>query len=261
MLILLSPAKTLDLDNSPPVTDYSQPIFTKNSRVLVSELTKKTPQDLVDLMNISPKLAELNVERYKNWNLSKKSKAGKQAIFTFLGDVYAGFDATSLSKSDIAYAQKNLRILSGLYGVLKPLDLMQAYRLEMGTKISISDAHNLYAFWGTKISEALNHDAQSSNINTIVNLASNEYFKSVDQKVLTPRVITPIFKDEKNDKFKIISFYAKKARGMMARYLVKKRATKIEQIQGFSESGYYFSKVDSTNENLVFLRNSNWREK
>jgi uncharacterized protein len=253
MLTVISPAKTLDFD-TPPTTDrHSQPAYLDQSQLLIDELRTLAVQDVAQLMKLSDKLASLNVARYASWERPFNADNAKQALLAFKGDVYTGLDAQSLTADDLDFAQSGLRILSGLYGLLKPLDLMQPYRLEMGTKLGNSRGKDLYQFWGPRLTEALNQElAQSSPV--LVNLASNEYFRSVQPKVLDARLITPVFKDWKNGQYKIISFYAKKARGLMARYIIQNRIQDPEQLRAFDIDGYRFAPSMSEGDTWVFIR-------
>ena len=254
MLTLLSPAKTLDFE-TPPVTDqHSLPDYLDDSAELIDVLRKYSPDEIGALMKLSPKLSELNVQRYSDWKIPFPEGESKAAVLAFKGDVYTGLDADNMSKADLDYAQGHLRILSGLYGLLRPLDLILPYRLEMGTKLGIDRGKDLYTFWGDKITDALNELTEQSGINTIVNLASNEYFKSVKPKALKAELITPVFRDEKNGKYKIISFYAKKARGLMAAYQITQRIENAEDLKKFDVAGYRFSEEESTATEWVFKR-------
>jgi cytoplasmic iron level regulating protein YaaA (DUF328/UPF0246 family) len=258
MLVVVSPAKNLDLDSSvsPSILDKStQPEMLDDVKSLVKTCKKLSPADLSSMMKISDKLAILNAERFSSFEFPFTTDNAKPALYTFNGDVYAGLDAKTLSDESVDYAQTHLRILSGLYGVLRPLDLMQAYRLEMGTKLKIDKADNLYQYWDTSITEELNKALESQNDNTLINLASNEYFSAVKPKALAATIITPQFKDEKNGKFKIISFYAKKARGLMARYIIDNQCKTVEDLKGFDTDGYYFDESSSSEHDLVFKRN------
>lgn len=254
MLTLLSPAKTLDFE-TPPVTDqHSLPDYLDDSAELIDVLRKYSPDEIGALMKLSPKLSELNVQRYSDWKIPFPEGESKAAVLAFKGDVYTGLDADNMSKDDLDYAQSHLRILSGLYGLLRPLDLILPYRLEMGTKLGNDRGKDLYAFWGDKITDALNELTEQSGINTIVNLASNEYFKSVKPKALKADLITPVFRDEKNGKYKIISFYAKKARGLMAAYQITQRIDNPEDLKKFDVAGYRFSEEESNATEWVFKR-------
>ena len=254
MLIVISPAKTLDFD-TPPVTDiHSQPSLLDHSERLIDVLTTLSPADIEKLMKISPKLAELNVERYHQWSRPFTQGNAKQAILAFKGDVYTGLGADNFDDADFNYSQDHLRILSGLYGVLKPLDLIQPYRLEMGTRLENINGKNLYDFWGNEVTKNINKQLQSIDSKTLLNLASNEYFKSVNPKELNAQVVTPVFKDWKNDQYKMISFYAKKARGYMSAWVIQNQISALDELQDFDAHGYQFSQNDSDELNPVFLR-------
>ena len=256
MLTVLSPAKTLDYE-SPTITDQtSKPQFMDQSALLVDDARTLAPDDIRSLMGVSEAIAALNHERFMNWAPESTTANAKQAILAFKGDVYTGLEAETMSADDLEFAQAHLRILSGLYGLLRPLDLMQPYRLEMGLKFSNQRGKNLYEFWGDRITDAINADLASAGTETLVNLASNEYFKAVKTKSLNADIITPQFKDLKNGQYKMISFFAKKARGVMARYIIDKQLTDPEQLKSFTGSGYYFSAEQSSGNNLVFLRDS-----
>ncbi len=256
MLILLSPAKTLDYE-TPPITDKAtQPRFAERSFELVNILRELDAQALGELMHISPKLAELNHDRYQNYQKTHNQTNSRQAILAFTGDVYQGIELADWSSDDFDTAQSHIRILSGLYGVLRPLDKIQPHRLEMGTRLTNMRGNNLYGFWGSTITEQLNKDLKSSGSDLVVNLASNEYFSSVKPDKLNGTLVTPVFKDEKNGVFKVISFYAKKARGMMADFIVRNRIKSIEDLKAFNTHGYQFSAEDSDGNTLTFLRTS-----
>jgi cytoplasmic iron level regulating protein YaaA (DUF328/UPF0246 family) len=252
MLMLVSPAKTLDYETPLPFDEFTQPEMLDQSKLLIDELVDLTPKDVASLMKLSDKLALLNVNRFQHWSTPFNQENARPAMYAFKGDVYTGLDAYSFNKSDVNFAQKHLRMLSGLYGLLKPLDLMQPYRLEMGTKFSNQRGGNLYEFWGEQITQKINEEAASKDV--VLNLASNEYFKAVKTKLLNGAVITPVFKDEKNGQYKIISFYAKKARGLMAAYVIKNRIKDVENIKKFNVTGYKFSPEQSTAKDWVFLR-------
>ncbi len=254
MLIVISPAKTLDFETAPTTASFTQPDMLDESERLIDVLTTKSPADIEKLMKISPKLAELNTERYHSWSRPFAPTNAKQAVLAFKGDVYTGLDAPSLSDSELEYAQNHLRILSGLYGLLRPLDLMQAYRLEMGTKLENPEGKNLYEFWGNKITEAINTQLANSSTNVLINLASNEYFKSVNVKSVNADIVTPVFKDWKNGQYKMISFFAKKARGLMSAWVIKNQVEELAQLSQFNIDGYQFSENDSDALNPVFLR-------
>ena len=256
MIALIAPAKRLDYDSDLSVEDFSIAEHLKESKKLIKELQKKSPEDLSSLMGLSENLSILNFERNMNWQVPKKpSNEVRQAIFAFKGDVYVGLDSETLSKSDIKYAQKNLAILSGLYGLLKPLDLMYPYRLEMGTKMKNENGKNLYEFWGNKITTSINALAKKNNSKGIINLASVEYFSSVKTENLDLPVYSPVFKDFKNGKYKIISFFAKKARGSMARFVIQNKIKNPTDLNKFNLDGYKFSAKDSSEYSPVFLRN------
>ena len=252
--MVISPAKTLDFETASPVDTFTQPEHLKHSKALIKELKDLTPADLSQLMGISDQLAGLNVARFQEWKTPFTEKNAKQAIYAFKGDVYTGLDAESLSKREMNFAQKHLRILSGLYGLLKPYDLIQPYRLEMGTKFTNARGKDLYEFWGSEITESLNSEFKALKSDVLVNLASNEYFKSVKKKELAGEIITPVFKDYKNGQYKIISFFAKKARGMMSAYVIKNKITAVEDIKSFDFGGYSFSAKDSKEREWVFTR-------
>ncbi|WP_417553326.1 peroxide stress protein YaaA [Marinomonas fungiae] len=252
MKYLISPAKTLDLDSSLPISDYSEPNFLNQAQTLIDTIKPYSPADIASLMKLSDKLATLNVERYQTWQQQHTQDNSRPALFTFMGDVYTGLDAYSLSEAQIQYAQSHLRILSGLYGLLKPLDLMQPYRLEMGTKLSNPKGDNLYHFWADTIAPALNEELEEDEL--LVNLASTEYFKAVDKKAINNTIVTPNFLDEKNGQYKVISFYAKKARGLMVRYLIESGAESIEDIKGFNLAGYRYDAERSKPLEPVFIR-------
>ncbi|WP_444892389.1 peroxide stress protein YaaA [Microbulbifer sp. TRSA001] len=254
MLIVISPAKTLDYDSDIPSLETTQPDFLKESAALIKELRELSPQQVSSLMKISDKLGVLNYDRFHAWKRPFTDNNARPALLAFKGDVYTGLEAETMGKRDFAYAQKHLRMLSGLYGLLRPLDLMQPYRLEMGTKFENAKGKNLYEFWGDKITEALNAQLQGVKSRELVNLASNEYFKSVKTKQLDAQVITPHFKDLKNSQYKMISFFAKKARGMMSRWAIDQRVKKAEELKGFDVAGYVYNPNMSTEWDWVFTR-------
>lgn len=255
MLVLVSPAKTLDYESDLSIKDFTVASHLSDSKLLIDELQKKSPDDLSTLMGLSEKLSQLNFERNMNWvRPSKPSESARQAIFAFKGDVYQGLDAISLSKAEINYTQKNLCILSGLYGFLKPLDLMYPYRLEMGTKLKNKRGENLYEFWGSKITKSINNLAKENKAKAIVNLASVEYFSVLKRDQLDLPIISPIFKDYKNGQYKIISFFAKKARGTMTRFIMQNKVKKIEDLNDFNLDGYRYSKKESEEFSPVLLR-------
>ncbi len=252
MKIVISPAKSLDFENEVPVKEYTQSIFLKEATTLNNVLKKMTPKKLSELMHISDKLAQLNYERNQSWSLPFTPNNAKQAIYAFKGDVYKGLDVETLSEEKIEQLQDKLRILSGQYGILKPLDLMQPYRLEMGTKLTVNSAKNLYQFWGVSITEALNKELKDDEL--FINLASNEYFKAVKPKKLKVPVITPVFKEYKNGQYKTIAIFAKRARGLMTRYIVQNNIETIEGLKGFDVDKYGFDSKLSTETNLIFTR-------
>ena len=255
MISVLSPAKTLDYESEVPISDFSNSTLLKDSKKLMRELKALAPEELSSLMGLSEKLSNLNFERNMNWRAEKKiGEFSRQAIYAFKGDVYSGLDALTLEKNQVKFLNKHLRILSGLYGVLKPLDLIEPYRLDMGTKLSSNKGNNLYEFWGNKISQELAKCLDSHSNRSIINLASVEYFSSVRVSELEVPIFNPVFKDYKNGKYKIISFYAKKARGLMARYIAQNSIDKPEGILGFNLDGYSYSKKDSNQFTPVFLR-------
>ena len=254
MLMVISPAKTLDYDTPPAIEQSTQPRFVEHSVELIDVLREKSPQDIAKLMSLSDKLASLNVARYGSWERESTPQNAKQALLAFKGDVYTGLNAEDFSTDDFAFAQQHLRMLSGLYGLLRPLDLMQPYRLEMGTKLVNPRGKDLYTFWGERISQWLNEDLEAQGDQVLLNLASQEYFGAVKPKALTARVIDTVFKDQKNGQYKIISFYAKKARGLMARYVIKERLQDPEGLKDFNLDGYRFDPASSSENQLVFLR-------
>ena len=254
MLIVISPAKTLDYDTPLKIRTHSQPDFLDDAEILIEELRHLDPPDISSLMSISDKLGALNHGRYQDWQRPFTPDNARQALLAFKGDVYTGLEAETLTAADLKWAQKHLRILSGLYGLLKPLDLMQPYRLEMGTRFANSRGKDLYQFWGQRITDALNGELARARHPVLINLASNEYFKAVNPKALTAEVITPVFKDRKGDQYKIVSFYAKKARGMMTGHIIRNRLTDPETLKTFDDGGYRYNAAASTANEWVFLR-------
>jgi cytoplasmic iron level regulating protein YaaA (DUF328/UPF0246 family) len=254
MKIVISPAKSLDFESDLPTQKFTDAAFLEEAEQINAKLKKQSPKKLGELMKISEKLSKLNWQRNQDWKLPFTSENARPAVYAFNGDVYTGLDAYSLKENQLESLQDSLRILSGLYGILKPLDLMQPYRLEMGTKFPVGKAKNLPGFWKKKITQQLNDELQDDEL--FVNLASNEYFAAVDVKKLNAEVITPIFKDWKNDKLKVISFFAKKARGSMVRYIIDTNAKTIEDLKGFNYEGYAFSEEHSNSDKneLVFVR-------
>ena len=258
MLVVISPAKNLDFTTPSTIETATQPEFLEHSELLIKRCRKLSPAAISSLMKISDKLAGLNADRYAAWQLPFSSDNAKQVMLAFNGDVYGGLDASSFSQADSEYAQQHLRILSGLYGLLKPLDLMQAYRLEMGTQLDNSRGKNLYEFWGERITHKLNEVLAEQGDNVLVNLASNEYFKAVKPKALNGQIITPSFLDAKNGQYKVISFFAKKARGLMARYIIQNRVSEVAQLKDFDLAGYQFDATRSSGLQLVFTRPENY---
>ncbi|WP_444923841.1 peroxide stress protein YaaA [Microbulbifer sp. DLAB2-AF] len=254
MLIVISPAKTLDYESEIPTLETTQPDFLKESAALIGELRDLSPQQISSLMKISDKLGVLNYDRFQDWKRPFTNKNARPALLAFKGDVYTGLAAETMGKRDFSYAQKHLRMLSGLYGLLRPLDLMQPYRLEMGTRFENSRGKNLYEFWGEQITETLNAQLHALKSRELVNLASNEYFKAVKPKALDAEVITPHFKDLKNGQYKMISFFAKKARGMMSRWAIEQRVKKAEELKGFDVAGYTYNLGMSNERDWVFTR-------
>jgi cytoplasmic iron level regulating protein YaaA (DUF328/UPF0246 family) len=252
MLIVLSPAKSLDLDTPPSTKLHTTPEFIGRASALIDVLRAYSPGQIAELMKLSDPLAMLNVARYATWQSDHAD--GRQAIMAFNGDVYSGFDARTLKPKQLGYAQDHVRILSGLYGLLRPLDLMHPYRLEMGTRLANPVGKDLYAFWGDTVTGALNQVAAANGATALVNLASEEYFKSVKPKLLDVPVITPVFEDWKNGKYKIISFFAKRARGMMARYAAVKGITDPQKLKRFDVDGYAFDPHNSTESSWLFRR-------
>lgn len=254
MLALISPAKTLDYETPLPTSKSSKPLFMDHSAELIDILAGYKPKQVAKLMSISDKLADLNAERYANWQPTATRKNARQAVLAFKGDVYVGMDAWSFGDDEFAFAQDHLGILSGLYGLLRPLDLMQPYRLEMGTKLKTDRGNNLYDFWAGTITDAVNKQIKKSKSEALVNLASNEYFKSVQTGQIAVPVISPVFKDNKNGTYKIISFFAKKARGSMAGWMIRKKITDPAKLSKFAEDGYRYEASESTPAKPVFLR-------
>lgn len=254
MLALISPAKTLDYTTALPTDTHTQPRLLEQSQQLIDVCRKLSATEIASLMTVSEKIANLNVERFRDWNAEFDFSNARQALFAFKGDVYTGLDAYHLKDQDIDFAQQHLRMLSGLYGLLRPLDLMMPYRLEMGTKLKNSRGNNLYEFWGSIITDQINQDLAEIDAKLLVNLASDEYYKSVNEKKIQAEIIKPVFLDQKNGKYKVISFYAKKARGLMARYLIENKLSQLEQLKAFDSEGYYFDAESSSDKELVFKR-------
>lgn len=254
MLTVISPAKTLDYETPPTTRRTTQPEFLERSQALVADARKMSPDDIRKLMGVSEKIALLNHERFMNWGTPFSLDNAKQSLLAFKGDVYTGLEAETLDADGLKFAQKHLRILSGLYGLLRPLDLMQPYRLEMGLKFNNSGGDNLYQFWGSELTDALNTQIKKSGTPVLVNLASNEYFKAVKKKDLNAEIVTPVFKDLKAGKYKVISFFAKKARGQMARYIIDSGLNEPDGMKKFRKDGYRYNRAESTAHELVFTR-------
>lgn len=259
MLVLISPAKTLDFETAAPIKRFSQPEFLVDTERLVTQLRQLSGAEISTLMKISDKLGELNSDRFKTWQPAFDDTKAKQALLAFQGDVYQGMQIDRFKPEDFDFAQEHLRILSGLYGVLRPLDLIQPYRLEMGTKLAHAklqglSANTLYEFWADKLTHTINQQLEKLDQKTIINLASNEYFQAVKPKLLIGEIITPAFKDWHNGQYKIISFYAKKARGMMAAFIIQNRLQNTADLKDFAEAGYRYNSELSEGQNLVFTR-------
>lgn len=253
-MFLLSPAKALDYETPPHIKTHTQPLFVPQASELIAVLREKSPQQIAELMDLSDQLSGLNVARHQAWRPKFTAQNAKQAVLAFDGDVYGGLDAKTLGEAELDWLQQHLCILSGLYGVLRPLDWMQPYRLEMGTRLVTPKGKNLYQFWGRQIAEYLNQRAQAEVTPVVVNLASEEYFKVVDRKALLPRVVTCAFEERKGDQYKVVSFFAKRARGLMVRHAVQHRVTRVEQLKDFAQEGYRFVPAASEPDHLVFRR-------
>lgn len=256
MLIVISPAKTLDYETPAKTKTFTLPDYLDDSAELIHRMREFSALDIAELMHVSSKIAELNFDRFEAWNKNFTEKNAKQAALAFKGDVYTGLDAESFSAKDFKFAQSHLRILSGLYGLLRPLDLMQPYRLEMGTKLINERGKNLYEFWGDTLTDGLNAQLKKIKSEYLINLASNEYFKAVKPKQINGEVITPAFKEYKNGDYKMIGFYAKKARGLLSRYIIQNQLSDVEDIKSFDVEGYKFNKSLSKGNNWVFTRKS-----
>jgi uncharacterized protein len=254
MLFVISPAKALDYETPAHVKTFTQPLFVEQAAELIGVLREKSPQQVADLMDLSDPLAGLNAARYQAWSPKSTAKNSKQAVLAFDGDVYGGLDARTLNEEELDWLQQHLCILSGLYGVLRPLDRMQPYRLEMGTRLKTDKGSNLYRFWGSQIADYLNRRARADKTPVLINLASEEYFKAVDLKALWPRVVTCVFEEKKGSKHQIVSFFAKRARGLMVRHALQQRAATPEQLKGFDLEGYRFAPSASEADRLVFRR-------
>jgi len=254
MLITISPAKKLDYATPSPVADYTLPEHLDRAQTLIDIMRDKDSFEIAELMKLSIKLADLNMQRYQDWHTPFTPDNAKQALFAFSGDVYQGLDAASLSAVDIAFAQQHLRILSGLYGVLRPLDLMQPYRLEMGTRLATDSGRNLYQFWGDTITDSINHALAGQGDDILINLASNEYFSSIRTADIRGRIITPVFKELRNGAYRIISFNAKKARGLMSRFIIEHRIDDPDAMKTFDLADYSFNAELSSPDEFVFTR-------
>ena len=254
MLFVISPAKALDYETPAHIKTFTQPLFVEQASELIAVLREKSPQQVAELMDLSDQLAGLNAARYQAWSPKFTAKNSKQAVLAFDGDVYGGLDARTLNEDELDWLQQHLCILSGLYGVLRPLDRMQPYRLEMGTRLKTDKGTNLYRFWGSQIAEYLNSRARADKSPVLVNLASEEYFKAVDLKALQPRVVNCVFEEKKGANYKIVSFFAKRARGLMVRYALQHRASTPEQLKGFDLEGYRFAPAASGPDRFVFRR-------
>ena len=254
MLTIISPAKTLDYESPLATKRFTQPELLDKSSQLISVARKLTPAQISSLMGISDKLALLNAERFNDWQPDFNPDNARQAILAFKGDVYTGLQAEDFSEKDFDFAQGHLRMLSGLYGLLRPLDLMMPYRLEMGIRLENPQGANLYAFWGDLLTEKLNKLLAEQGDKVLINLASDEYFKAVKPAKLDGEIIKPVFLDQKNGKYKVISFYAKKARGLMSRFIIKERLSKVSQLQDFNLEGYEYDPARSAGNELVFTR-------
>ncbi len=254
MLIVISPAKKLDYSSPVTAKNHSQPALLDHSAELLHGLKKLSPQDVCALMGLSDNLGALNYERFQAWDRPFTEDNAKPAVLAFKGDVYKGLDADSMTEKQLEWAQGHLRILSGLYGLLRPMDLMQPYRLEMGTKFANQRGKDLYQFWGNIITDEINSLLSNAKSPVLLNLASNEYFKSVQQKNIAGRIVTPVFMDKKGDKYKIISFYAKKARGLMSAFIIKNKITAVDGIKKFNVDGYSFNSAMTDGDSWVFTR-------
>ncbi|MBZ2187883.1 peroxide stress protein YaaA [Alcanivorax sp. JB21] len=254
MLIVVSPAKTLDYTSPLPNVKTTRPRMLADSAELVAQLRDLTPGDIGTLMGVSDKIAALNATRFASWQPAATKDSARPAVFAFKGDVYTGLDVTGFDADSLARAQSRLRILSGLYGLLRPLDMMRPYRLEMGTRLANERGKDLYQFWDDRITDMLAADMKAADTDVLINLASNEYFRAVRPKRLKARIITPVFEDEKNGQYKVISFYAKKARGLMAAWILQHDVREPERLTGFDVAGYRFHAADSDADRLVFRR-------
>lgn len=255
MLIVVSPSKRLDYKSKLPNVDVTSIRFPQEAEMLSEVLKQYKPAELAQFMNISMNLANLNTDRHSKWQWPFEKGEARPALFAFKGDVYEGLDADSLTAKEIAYSQKSLRILSGLYGVLRPLDEIMPYRLEMGTKLVTREGADLYEVWKERITDILNKDLKEAKFKVLLNLASQEYFRAVDTSKIEADIVTPVFKDYKNGAYKIISFYAKKARGLMTRFVIENKLKRVEDLKAFDSDGYYYNSELSNDKELVFTRN------
>jgi len=257
MFFVLSPAKNLNEKDPSPVSSFTQPDLLPEAEILMQELRQLAPQQIAELMHVSDKIALLNAERNVAWHTPFTPENAKQAVFMFNGDVYEGIAADTLKPEQIDYLQQHVRLLSGLYGVLRPLDLMQPYRLEMGTKLANPKGKDLYAFWGNIITQSVQQALDEQGDRILINLASDEYYKSVKESQLEAQIVKPVFLDNKNGKYKVVSFYAKKARGLMCRFIIQNRLERVEQLKEFDLGGYWFDATSSTEKEFVFKRDIN----
>ncbi|HKL07724.1 MAG TPA: peroxide stress protein YaaA [Bacteroidales bacterium] len=254
MITIISPAKTLDYYNTIHTNKYSQPELLDDSEILAEALKKFSKNELAKLMDINPDLASLNYERYLQWKKPFTPENAKQALAVFKGQVFIGLEAKSLTNDELLFAQEHLRILSGLYGVLRPLDLIQPYRLEMGTSLKNKRGKNLYDFWGTKITDFINKELSEQKNKVLINLASNEYFKAIKSKKINGEIITPVFKESKGNGFKVVAVYAKTARGLMSRFILRNKVEEPDHLKAFDSNGYLFNQDLSSEKEWVFTR-------
>lgn len=254
MIAIISPAKTLDFKSPVQTKVFTQPDLLENSKILINELQKFNPKEISQLMKVNDSIAFLNFERFLSWRIPFTIDNAKQALLAFKGQVYVGLDAKSLTENDLIFAQDKLRVLSGLYGVLRPLDLIQPYRLEMGIKLKNPKGKNLYEFWNSKITKVINQELKNHKYKTLINLASNEYFKAIKPQLLNAEIITPVFKESKGNGFKVITVYAKTARGLMSRFIIQNKIENPSDIKAFDTDGYLFNKDLSTEKEWVFTR-------
>lgn len=254
MIVLMNSSKTLDFQSRANIAKYTVPEFNEDAEILVKTLRTLSKSDFAKVMKVSEKLADLNLERYANWQTDLKSTTGKQALLAFKGDIYSGMDVDNYKIKDFDFAQKHVRILSGLYGILRPLDLMQPYRLEMATKLNTSRGKNMYQFWGNKINNSLKKMLQQEKSGVLVNLCSLEYFKSTQPEGLDARIISPAFKEYKDGAYRFVTIYAKKARGMMCNYIIQNQLKRVEELKSFNVEGYKFNPTISSENELVFTR-------